>query len=338
MTNSTPYISFVVTSRNDNHGGGLLLRMQTFVNCLMDQCRRRDLRAELIIVEWNPPSDQLPLADALSWPGTAHCPVRIVQVSPELHRRFEYSDRLPLFQMIAKNVGIRRARAPFVLATNIDILFSEELITYLALRRLDERMMYRTDRHDIPAALPTDLPVDRLLEFCRRNSLRIYKPKGVVDAKTGIYDEGSITWKTRIHDIYMVLSRKGVEKRLHTHACGDFTLMAKSHWFRIRGYPELPMLSMNVDSLGYQNAYFAGARERVLKSPMQVYHMEHSTAGWTPEGDGALVAANSNGIPHLDYMQYRTFAVRMRKERQPIEFNDKKWGLADEVLPEVMRG
>ena len=45
-----------------------------------------------------------------------------------LHRRLKYADRLPLFQMIAKNVGIRRAKGQFVLATNIDILFSDELI------------------------------------------------------------------------------------------------------------------------------------------------------------------------------------------------------------------
>ena len=34
--------------------------------------------------------------------------------------------------MIAKNVGIRRARGEFVLATNIDILFSSELACIFA--------------------------------------------------------------------------------------------------------------------------------------------------------------------------------------------------------------
>ena len=45
----------------------------------------------------------------------------------ELHARYPHGDALPLYQMIAKNVGIRRARGQFVLATNIDILFSNEL-------------------------------------------------------------------------------------------------------------------------------------------------------------------------------------------------------------------
>ena len=42
------------------------------------------------------------------------------------------SERLPLFQMIGKNVGIRRSRAPFVLATNVDIIFSDALFSFLA--------------------------------------------------------------------------------------------------------------------------------------------------------------------------------------------------------------
>ena len=33
--------------------------------------------------------------------------------------------------MIAKNAGIRRARGQFVLATNIDIIFSNELVGFL---------------------------------------------------------------------------------------------------------------------------------------------------------------------------------------------------------------
>ena len=69
---------------------------------------------------------------------------------------------------------------------------------------------------------------------------------------------------------------------------------------------------------------------------MQVYHIEHSKGDWTPEGDGALMASHSSGIPHLDYLQYRALAVRMRKERRPIMFNDEDWGLAGERLPEII--
>jgi len=43
--------------------------------------------------------------------------------------------------MIAKNVGIRRARGRFVLCTNVDLLFSDKMVRFLAFGRLDERCM-----------------------------------------------------------------------------------------------------------------------------------------------------------------------------------------------------
>ena len=122
-------MSVVATARNDDHGGNPLYRMQLFVNGLIAQCDRHRLPAELVLVEWNPPADRPRLAEVLEWPESeGWCDVRIVEVPHELHMRLEHADRLPLFQMIGKNVGIRRARGRFVLATNIDILFSDDLV------------------------------------------------------------------------------------------------------------------------------------------------------------------------------------------------------------------
>ncbi|UBF24120.1 hypothetical protein K9N68_20630 [Kovacikia minuta CCNUW1] len=118
MTN-TPYLSVVATARNDNHGGNMLRRMQIFINGLLEQSRRYQLDTVLIIVEWNPPTDKPRLAEALSWSvPNSPCVVRVIEVPPDIHRQFNHAAALPLFQMIAKNVGIRRAQGEFVLATN----------------------------------------------------------------------------------------------------------------------------------------------------------------------------------------------------------------------------
>ena len=173
MTAADPYLSFVVASRNDDHGGDLLRRMQIFVDGLLNQCRRHDLPAELIIVEWNPPADRPRLAEALRWPeDTGPCAVRIIEVPESLHRRLRHSAQLPRFQMIAKNVGIRRARGEYVLATNIDILFSDELMAHFAARRLQPRRLYRMDRLDVAAAVPLPAPVEEQLAYCEQNLLR----------------------------------------------------------------------------------------------------------------------------------------------------------------------
>jgi len=161
--------------------------MQIFVTGLLEQCRRFRLDSELIIVEWNPPADRPKLAEALTWPvQSGPCVVRIIEVPEKMHRRFKHSEKLPLFQMIAKNVGIRRARGQFVLATNIDVLFSDDLVRFLSNGGLNENAMYRIDRHDAPGAVPLKATIQQQLEFCRRNVIRVnqrdgtFKPKGLL--------------------------------------------------------------------------------------------------------------------------------------------------------------
>lgn len=202
--NSAPKISVVATSRNDNHGGDLNRRMQIFVTAFINQCKRHQLSAELLMVEWNPPGDRCSLAEELDWPDDlGPCSVRIVTVPQELHSTFKCSESLPLFQMIAKNVGIRRARGRFVLATNIDLLFSDELCQYLATAKLDSNTMYRIDRHDVEKDVPLGESVDAQLAYCQshlirvnaregtfpltKDELRAIQEKDVVDQDSGIY-------------------------------------------------------------------------------------------------------------------------------------------------------
>jgi hypothetical protein len=183
-----PYLSVVASTRNDDHGGNPLYRTQLFVNGLLAQCDRHKVRAELILVEWNPPADRPRLAQALTWPETdGWCDVRIIEVPHDAHRRLEHSDRLPLFQMIAKNVAIRRARGEFVAATNIDIVLSDELMEFIAARKLRHGRMYRVDRYDVPAEIDPDWDMDRQLRFCRESAIRINRREGTLELRTGRY-------------------------------------------------------------------------------------------------------------------------------------------------------
>jgi hypothetical protein len=185
--NTSPYLSVVTSTRNDDHGGDPLYRTQLFVDGLLAQCDRHRVPAELVIVEWNPPADRPRMADVITWPASEWCDVRIIAVPHEVHARHEHADRLPLFQMIAKNVGIRRARGEFVLATNIDILFSDELMAWIARRRLRHGRMYRVDRWDVPAEIEPAWDMDRQLEFCRRAAIRVNRREGTLELRGGQY-------------------------------------------------------------------------------------------------------------------------------------------------------
>ena len=174
-----PYLSVVVTARNDDHGGNLLGRMQAFVNGWIGQAKRYQIPSELIVVEWNPPPDRPRLREAFDWPEElGPCEIRFIEVPPELHRRYTHAEALALYQMIAKNAGIRRARGRFVLATNIDILFSSELAAFFAQQRLQRGRMYRMDRHDAMSHIPVDAPVEEQLAYCRTHLIRINTREG----------------------------------------------------------------------------------------------------------------------------------------------------------------
>ncbi len=168
------HLSVVVTTRNDDHGKNLNYRMQHFLNGFVAQCKRYDLKAELIFVEWNPPEDRPPLLDALNFPSEkGPCAIRIIRVPNEIHMKFQHADKLPLFQMIGKNVGIRRAQGKFILATNIDILFSNQLFQFLR-RCLKPGTLYRVDRLDVPDRLPELHSFNEILRFCAKNFFRVH--------------------------------------------------------------------------------------------------------------------------------------------------------------------
>ena len=174
-----PYLSLVVTARNDDHGGNLLGRMQAFVSGWIEQARRYQIPSELIIVEWNPPPGRPGLIDALQWPeDLGPCEVRFVEVPQEIHARYDHGKALPLYQMIAKNVGIRRARGRFVLATNIDILVSSELASFLGKQQLECDRMYRIDRHDAMNEVPLERSIEDQLEYCRTHLIRVNTREG----------------------------------------------------------------------------------------------------------------------------------------------------------------
>lgn len=341
MFNSPPLLSIVVTSRNDNHGGNLVDRMQLFVNGLLQQASRYNLNAELIMVEWNPPPDRPRIAEVLKWPMEAcPCRVRIIDVPQSIHRGFDHSDRLPLFQMIAKNVGIRRARGLFILVTNIDILFSNEMISFFASGQLMSGRLYRVDRYDVPSDIPDDISIDEQLNYCRQNVIRINGRSGTRVLGNGNFNLRRLVKGARssLREIQRIIRCE--EQSLHTNACGDFTLMAREHWLAVRAYPEFNMYSFRLDGLLCYAAHYAGARETILRDPMRIYHIEHAPgSGWTPGLGGELLEKRLTevGVPQLTREQYSAWVNQMCTQRQPIVFNQSEgWGLANESLPETV--
>lgn len=451
-----PYLSVVVTSRNDNHGEGMLGRMQAFLDCLLDQAIRYQICIEVIIVEWNPPKENPYLSEVLHWPikESSYFKIRIIEVPPELHQQYRCANTLGLYQMIAKNVGIRRANGEYILATNIDILFSEELMTFFKKQKLKEGIMYRVDRFDVPSIIPNLKSIQQKLKWCHQkafmvsdrqgsffvkgvkshfahwtwekfNNLKLFVKmvfKGVLIILGGIIlpvirflrdnfnvwsifkpthrkeqtsnerfwrffkpsyyylhllkklklEEGnnSNIWhlikskklkgiksgylsieyylKSTFYQIFQYISIYLLLlilkvfcfpyfKRLHTNACGDFTLMHKNDWFKLGAYAEFDMYSFHIDSLIMHQGYRNGLQEKYLRPPKCIFHIEHSKgSGWTPQGETALFdRLDKASVPYLDSRGLFHWISALWSNREGFSFNDASWGLAKYSLKEM---
>ena len=444
MVSKNPYLSVVVCGRNDNHGGALLERTQVFLDCFFQQCEKHRIDSELIFVEWNPPENKAPLQQALRWPRSNEwCTARILQVPKEVHLKLRHATELPLFQMIAKNVGIRAAKGKFVLATNIDIIFSDSLMEFIREKRLISGNLYRVDRYDVPPeVLGTTL--DERLHFCSKNILRINKMMGTLNCKTGeftkVYSDNSVRYpdflleflivvqsavivglklkvrfarkRTQVPNRYYRVRDKlailaSLSKRLkiplkvrmskhsgefkpffdaskvvfnsiwgklnslfdfmnkaldslgktrnrfskilspmlmplsnpmvhlYTNACGDFTLMSKDDWSRIRGYAEFEMFSLHIDSLLLYSAHYSGIKEVSLPDP--IFHMDHSL-GWSNgirNTNQYFQDLDRKGVPYLTYNDFLTLVSRMNRSRKRGVFNGESWGLVNEPIREI---
>jgi len=324
--NEKPYLSIVVASRNDDHDGTLLFRMQTFLATLLYQLSAVTLQVELIIVEWNPPENRPLLTQVLFFKNKPkNCTISVITVPRSVHTRFKNSDKLGLFQFIAKNVGIRRATGKFILSTNIDILFNTRLIWHIAKRLLKENEVVRAVRFDVPQTLPRNLHKDELLDYCWNHRIRVFWPWGTSDFSNTRHNVAA----DFIDNIRLTLFYGA-----YTNACGDFTLMHRKNWYKLRGYPEYPLHGVKLDSLLLHNAIASGIQQRILPLDCCVYHIDHAHS-WSTMRRGSLIEYfQKKGVPTIDPKKYQSLLLKMKTEKRPIQYNDSDWGLSKNKLEE----
>ena len=365
------HLSVVAGSRNDDHGGKLLYRMQHFVTGFIQQCEKHHLSAELILVDWNPPDGKPSLSEILKFPESkSSCKVRIITVPKEIHDTLSHAKELPMFQMIAKNVGIRRAKGKYILATNIDVLFSDELILYLR-DHLKVGRLYRADRLDVPSELPDSDSIDPILDYCVKNYFRINGRYGTqilknekwsfVDTSSTRHSKKLSSLKNNLWTFYLrklLLMFNPGNRRLdfgffqhlyrrikfrfilnaHTNACGDFTLLSSEDWDALRGYPELQGFSWHLDAFLIYQARLSGIQHEELSREKSVYHIEHGkSSGYTPEShDLVFDRIKAKKIPCLDDRELLKMVALMKKKKENYAYNDDRWGFSNYEFKEVV--
>ena len=331
-----------MSSRNDDHGANLLVRTQTCLDGLLSQLERFRIVSELILVDWNPPPDKPALKDIITWPQTLrYSTIRVITVPPSIHNRYDGAEKIPMNVVAALNCAIRRARGEFVLPRTADLLYADELMAFIAGKKLNNGERYRVDRYDVDRNVVNCPTLEEQLKYCRTHVLKINSrqppPKGF--------------------------------PALHTNASGDFELMSRHYWHLLRGYREGDIPAAYGDSLLSYASYVAGVKEVVLEAPLCIYHIDHDNQFNTrlvqeklplqklleppflPSGFnrkmvglyrvilttfGYKLKSSVAGVATLDYSEFLKMGRKMLAGKRTYVFNDENWGLRDENLEECI--
>lgn len=196
-----PCVTAVVVGRNDDYMSDFRERLHATIEWNM-----RHLIDEVIFVEWNPPADRTLLAHDL----TKRFPsLRAYVVPSEVHDRVCENTSVKLLEYHAKNVGIRRARTPWIMTTNADAALGLDMVDKILTTPLEPEIAWTAQRADVPWREDEQRRID-LLTSMRYRRLSPYNQLG-----TGEFTFASreLWHRARGYDETMVRHRIGCDMR-----------------------------------------------------------------------------------------------------------------------------
>ena len=275
-----PTLSFVTYYRHYPDTPTSLDRIRFFAENIRVQSERYGLDSEVVIVESQPGV----LPSTFASHGT-----KVIQFP-----------RTQFLGHLAFNLGIRHATGEYIVVGSRDCIFNSELMQFLASGKLRPHTVYRIDRRDVKQLEQYPDSVSELLQYCAKNTYR-------VNGKWDAYLPDKKWARPGVSALMSILFFPFPVP--HTNACGDFTLMHRDDWYRIRGYPQVISAGLHLDSFVIYAAIFSGVKQVVLKNPMRLYHIDHPRTEPAP---------SQNILECLNIMRFA---------KKPIILNDEDWGI-----------
>lgn len=343
--------SFIVTSRNDNHGGNMIKKNQFFIDRWSYSVKKFNLKCELIIVDWNSKTELRKVLKIYKLNNNQN--IKIITVPNFIHKKFSNSKKIKLHQMIAKNVGAVRALGEYLVLTNIDIIFSEKLLAKLKERK-DKKTIYRVDRYDVDINLNEMRNYKINEKTFKKKIITIFKKYYIHDVKAGkkYYTQRTFLSickyfaKIIINKKFLLNIKKNINifnrnikyilfllttKKLHLNACGDFTMLSKHLFLKLNGYYEFEGYPLHIDSILLYKAHFNNYKIKNLKE--KIYHINHSN-GYTGycDPDRFFLNLRKEKIPYIDTNKLIKIIYSLKKN--PKFFNNIRYGLSNTKLKE----
>jgi hypothetical protein len=282
-------ISAVLTSRNDNYGGHLNERATYALNSAIDTYD------EVIYIDWNSPTHSLlyDIKNNLQFKGN----LKHIVISPEIASILTGYDlnAQKCCEVLARNIGIRRAEGDWILSTNIDVIHPKREDVEEIIKINGNNTMITLSRREITW--------DIIKEF-HKGELKFQDWKSLRD---------HISLNSKKREVYEKIV-SGDDYSL-INCCGDYQFAPKHIWNDIRGFEECLIYALFSDTNVQKKSVMHGYQLKAIFEP-PMFHINHGSKGW---GGGGI----ADGVNKQTNDQYR--AVISQQKTQ----NSNSWGFGD---------
>jgi len=279
-------ISAVIVSRNDNYGGHLNERATYCFNSAIETYD------EVIYVDWNSPTHSLlyDIKNNIKFKGN----FKHMVISPEIASILTNNDpnAQKCCEVLARNIGLRRATGDWLISTNIDIIHPKRNELEKILNAVDKDTFYTISRRH------TDWEQIKKfhggeINFSQWKELREYL---ISNSEERYFEETTVNG-----DDYSIIN-----------CCGDFQIAPKHIWESIRGMEEELIYSLYADTNIQKKAVMHGFGLKALYSPA-LFHIEHGRGG------GGFL----DGVNKLTNNPYRAIVNQEKTQ------NTELWGFGE---------
>ena len=171
-------------------------------------------------------------------------------------------------EVLARNLGLRRATGDWLVSTNIDIIAPKREDLLKTIEGLDEKTFYTLSRRGVTVEYDN-------WEYSKWKDLRQYLYETVPERK--------VEEKVMVGDDYSIIN-----------CCGDFQFGHRQIWEEIRGFEERLIFCLYTDTNVQKKAAMHGFGLKAIFDP-PIFHINHGSKGYGGGGiiDGENKVTNS---------------------------------------------
>jgi hypothetical protein len=307
---SAPYLSIILTGRNDAYLNNFNDRVSTFFKYL-DRIYEANptVDFEIVFVDYASPSPSSLLKDVIQIPASIQPHIRWVIVPQDfaLEYRASHPGSSDFHEYAAKNIGVRRAKGQYVLTMNPDSLLSYRFFEVCAERSLNPNILYLAARYSIIPRLLNSLSLDEIVQLSEEPwSQRLHKLEDFVDEGRNV-----MIFRVRRPSLNTILFRAGT---------GDFIMLSRDLYRAIQGFHETEFDS-------YCDHLFLMKMGKLIPGfircflPISVMHQWHGSRPWNPPDQRLLHGAVNAYFFHgrTDLLPATTDSPDWGAPNQPFE-------------------